>query len=366
MIFIINTITSWDEPPRCRHQVTMELAKNHMVFFIEKNRLGSPKLLAVHEDKNLTRIIPYWPVDSRIRTRIPIINEAFQFFLFTRLKNLLRGKQYSNIKVVNFDFTAWTIFFHFKHKSIIYYCNDEFIGNTSKNFFFINKYQSLIEKKIIQESSYCIATSDYLYKKLLKINNNTHLICLGGPNAVPPEFKRYTNKEKNIKKIRIAYVGFMLYSKFDAGWIKKLTHDKRFEFLLIGPANKKIKEKLSNSENIKFLGVKTGNDLLHELSQVHVCICPYNLNKINPGTTPNKLWPYLALGKPVVITQIPNMESWTFEENIIFKTNDNMNFPELIEKAFTLDSEELFNRRISIAQKNSWANRVNQFLSIVS
>jgi hypothetical protein len=45
MIYLINTITSWDEPPRARHQVAQAVAKNHKVYFIARNEFGVPKIL---------------------------------------------------------------------------------------------------------------------------------------------------------------------------------------------------------------------------------------------------------------------------------------------------------------------------------
>lgn len=61
MAFLVNTNTSWDEPPRCRYQVTNELAKSHRVFFIERNKVGTPCFELVTEQSSLVRITPYWP-----------------------------------------------------------------------------------------------------------------------------------------------------------------------------------------------------------------------------------------------------------------------------------------------------------------
>ena len=55
MNFLINTITAWDEPPRCRHQVASELAKQHHVVFIERNKSGTPGIEVVHQSTNFIR-----------------------------------------------------------------------------------------------------------------------------------------------------------------------------------------------------------------------------------------------------------------------------------------------------------------------
>ncbi len=367
MNFLINTITAWDEPPRCRHQVTKELVKEHYVVFIERNRLGIPKLEIIHENENFVRVIPYWPIDYRLRHRIPLLNESYQEYVFKKIKQLISEiNSCEKWEIINFDFTATRLFYHFSADKITYYCNDDNIGHGNFNPFFINKYHRAAEKKIITKSRNCIATSDFLYSKLSSINKNTRLILLGAPSGIPDQFKVYRNSNKNDEKIKVAYVGFMLPNKLAVDWIQECSGNKRFEFLFIGPENETVKQYFSNMNNIKFLGIKTGDELYSTLSNANVCICPYNVDMINQGTTPNKLWLYLALGKPTVITRIPNMESWQFEDDIIYKIDDKQAFPHYIEKAFLRDKEYFFLKRIEHAEKNTWTQKVDQLLEFLN
>lgn len=365
MNFLINTFTAWNEPPRCRHQVAIELAKRYNVLFVEQNKLGIPRLQVIHESERLARIIPYWPLDYRLRYRIPLLNELFQEYLFRKIKELFFYGKIKEWKIINFDFTATRLVKHFTPDSIIYYCNDDFIGNADFSPLIINKYHQCLEKTVIKNSGCCIATSDFLYKKMSCINMNTHLIHLGAPSGIPDEYKVYRNNNKNEDKIIVAYVGFMLPNKLAIDWIQECLGNTRIEFVLIGPGDKEVTQHFTNSSNVKFLGVKTGTDLYSSLSNANVCIAPYNLRKINRGVTPNKLWLYLALGKPVVLTKLPNIASGEFEDDIIYQTEDKQDFPHLIEKAFHSDTEELFLKRIELSQKNSWSRKIDQFLEIL-
>ena len=364
MTFLINTFTAWDEPPRCRHQVAIELAKRHSVFFVEQNKIGLPRIRVVSESNRLTRIIPYWPLDYRLRYRIPLFNELFQEYLFRRIKRLIPFESLGDLRIITFDFTSLRIFNHFPCEKTVYYCNDDFISISRSNPTLIYLYHKVIEKKVISRSGYCIATSDFLYNKLASINSNTHLIPLGAPSAVRSEHRVYNNSNKNQETIRIGYVGFMLRTAFSTAWIKGCMTNKRFELVFIGPENEIARRHLLNRKHCTFIGQQTGDDLYSTLANINVCVAPYDI-KDNLGSTPNKLWLYLSLGKPVVITRLPAKDTWEFEDDIIYKTDDNSSFPHLIQKAFLRDTKELFLKRIELADRNTWAQRVDQLLKIL-
>jgi len=101
MKFLIFTLTSWDEAPRARHQVTRELLKlGHEVYFVEKNSTGFPRI-SFKQEENLTLVKTRFFPGYRIRFRMPIINGLYQFWLFKRLKSRL-----GDLFVISFDFTT--------------------------------------------------------------------------------------------------------------------------------------------------------------------------------------------------------------------------------------------------------------------
>jgi hypothetical protein len=70
-VFLLNTRTPWEEPPRARHQVAEALAKHHPVYFVSANEQGVPGLRQEQVDSNLTVLLPSWPVCQRRRYRWP-------------------------------------------------------------------------------------------------------------------------------------------------------------------------------------------------------------------------------------------------------------------------------------------------------
>ena len=142
--FLLITKTYWEEPPRVRHQVAQALAKNHKVIFVAANKFGLPKINTQKISDNYTVIQPYFPLNMKIRYRLPIINEIYQWWLFSKLK-----RQGQESIVINFDYTANLLYKYFK--KYIYYCHDNFVAISKRlNPGFISRYHQRIFPKVIR------------------------------------------------------------------------------------------------------------------------------------------------------------------------------------------------------------------------
>ncbi|EPR67536.1 hypothetical protein [Cyclobacterium qasimii] len=91
MEFIVYTNTEWDGPPRSRHQLAHALAKRFKVTFVSSNTIGIPGLKSTQVNDNFELLTPSFPASFRLRYRMPVLNEAYQVWLFTKLKNNLRA-----------------------------------------------------------------------------------------------------------------------------------------------------------------------------------------------------------------------------------------------------------------------------------
>ncbi|HEX3008277.1 MAG TPA: hypothetical protein VHO90_11765, partial [Bacteroidales bacterium] len=295
--FLINTITDWSEPPRARHQVTSELSKKYKVVFVNANYVGLPRLKKKVERENLTILYPTFPVNFKIRYRIPIVNELYQRWLFKKL-----AKEYPGYQMINFDFSASLIHKYFD--KVIYYCNDNFTRISKRiNPYFIYKYHERCEEKVATKALFCIATSGILKEKLQAFNPKSFEIPLGGP-----DMKEFGIKVPLIKpsggKIKLGLVGFIRDSNTSAEILNDLLNTGKFEISLIGPIDPVLLSKIEKKEDLKLLGILIEKALYQALNKVDIAIAPYHFNKLDFGTTPNKLLIYLALGKPAVVTHL--------------------------------------------------------------
>lgn len=347
---VYTTLTSWNEPPRSRHQITNIIKKQGVVYFVEKSKIGRPKIAVRQVEENVFVITPHHPIDYRVRYRTPVLNERYHTWLLQKVLDL----QIAFDIVFTFDHTSYLITKYFDN--VIYYCGDDFIGNAKISLPWINAYHKKIERKLSEGAQLCIVTSEYLYERHIRYNKNTHIVTLGAP-TISQEFQYNKPGHKTPTLGIVSYLNRrMALDVFD-----ELL--KKFKIILIGPADEDIKKRYAVNANAVFVGTKSGSDLYQHLAGVDVCIAPYNEKNVNKGGTPNKLWLYLALGKPCVVTNIPAIRNWSAEKGLWYKCSNDQ-FVQTCEQAFAEDSEVLFYERIDFAKKNSWENKVNSILEL--
>ncbi len=187
-----------------------------------------------------------------------------------------------------------------------------FYQKTFLNF----KYQLLtrIVKKILPEADLIIASINpqVIVKKynvqmtrILAVTNGADL-TLGYP----------TEKQGSDHKFTIGFVGYLMKSRLRL--LLEATHllsivVPDFKLILLGPYFDKsdivwIEEELnklsiSNQVEIK-PGIHDHNNVLQQLASVDVCVCPYPDTFDISATYPIKLFEYMALGKPIVVTRM--------------------------------------------------------------
>lgn len=357
MQLIINTITAWSEPPRARHQITWELLNlNYQVIYIEKNRSGFPGL-NIREVENMTMITPSFFIGHKLRYRLPVLNELYQQWLYRKIRRLF-GDQL----VVNFDFTAHRLDKHFSN--VVYYCNDEQIGNSDYPNFLVNSYHRWCETLVIQQAKICFATSRYLTDKLSRINPASFEIPLGGPD---PESLDYSGRSKvhGDKKV-VGLVGYITARNISTGLINRLLEVKDVSLVLVGPVDESFVRRIDDPSRIEFKGILKGEALYEAIMDFDVAIAPYEIKSLNPGATSNKLFQYLACGVPVVISAIPNNRGKEFPEGTVYQVEDEDAFVPMVEKALSERNLGVEKSCREVAGKNTWKIRVEQFISLMN
>lgn len=357
--FLINTITDWNEPPRARHQVTTALAKRYEVIYVSANKVGRPKLSISNESDNLQVIQPYFPIDFRMRYRIPLLNEIYQIWLYRKLK-----KSFSGYTIINFDFAADII--HLFFKDLIFYCNDNFpLISKRINVWPIYKYHQFCFNKIAGNARVCIGTSFVIASLLKKININSFEIPLGGPNIEEYDIKPNPNRGGKERIINVGLLGFISNYNMSYELINDILSQVNCKLTLIGSVDPSFYDKIENKDRVDVKGILTGKDLLDEVNKFDVATVPYLDQKKEEGGIPNKLFIYLALGKPAVVSESISLRHLNLPEKWIYLTNDNKIFPDLIEKAYVENNENLILERVNYAKENTWDKRMEYLIDIL-
>ncbi len=350
-VFLLNTRTPWEEAPRARHQVAEALARRYPVYFVGANQTG-PRGLKRHPiNSNLTVLQPSWPIHPTTRYRGPPVNELYQNWLFSKIRKMLEGK---NVCVINFDHTATQIFRYFDE--VVYYCNDYHIRNYPNRL--IKKYFETCEAHVAARSRFCIGTCDYLRERLSVFNKRSFEIRLGAPSSEKPPAYRRTGV------IRVGLVGYIDEKKTSLRTIDRLAAVPNVEIVVYGPVTSSMSQFLAGRRNIETKTTLRGDELLKALDEIDIGIAPYKGVDGNPGRTPNKLWLYLAAGKPCVVRDLNGISDWQFEEKFVYRATNPEDFVEKVLKAYSEDSESLALRRHEFAKQNSWDIRMEDFLKL--
>jgi len=379
-IICISSI-DWDFIWQGHQEIMSVLAKNgNRVLFIENTGVRVPGLRDV----------------SRIRDRIKnwykgvkgIRKEADNLYVFSPLvlpfpysmvarwinKHLILSILDRWIKVMDFnDPIVWTflptplsiaIADNIAKKLFIYYCIDNFsVSSTYAKK--IRKSEERLLKSIDlvfvtsgELYNYCSRYNDKVYKFPFAVNFKEFEKVRLEDASIPEEFK-------NIKSPVIGYVGGV-HKWIDQDLIKYLAEKyPQYSFVFLGPVQTNV-SKLQVLKNIYFLGKKEHGKLPFFIKYFDVGIVPYLISEYTNNVYPTKLNEYLALGKPVVSTQLPEIVEFNKEYgNIVHISEGKEKFGEYINKAINEDHQISRARRIEVSRDNSWESRIEKMSRLI-
>lgn len=135
--------------------------------------------------------------------------------------------------------------------------------------------------------------------------------------------------------------------------INKLI-DKRKDigFVFIGPDYAGASKNLKKQRNLLMPGAVQYEELPSWAQFFDICIIPFKPGRIAQTTSPLKLFEYLAMKKPVIVTS-DMLECIQFEE--VLKASNSEQFSAAIDRAMLLKTDRLFKDRcFDIAKAHSW------------
>ncbi|MBN1550571.1 glycosyltransferase [bacterium] len=122
----------------------------------------------------------------------------------------------------------------------------------------------------------------------------------------------------------------------------------------------------SHPPNIHIIGIRPYRDLPAYLKAFDVCLLPYVINQVTQDIHPVKILEYLASGKPVVSTALPDV--MRFYKQIVDIAHNRNQFIDLINRNIVDQSEQRKQERIAFAAPKTWeqmAERMYQKISVL-
>lgn len=251
-------------------------------------------------------------------------------------------------------------------KITVYNCNDNFtvISPSALKV-------SLTEKKMIEQSDLVFVTSQELYNHCSRYNQRIHIFPSGVniQNFIKLQTEEKPQIPENLKDLDYPIIGYIggIHRWIDQSLIKALAEEHPdYSFVFVGPIQTDISS-LKGKDNLHFLGHKPHDQLPYYINAFDVGIIPYLLTEYTKNVYPAKLNEYLALGKPVVSTELP--EITIFNEKygeIISIGKDAKGFADCLEEAVERErNEQTIERRIQVANDNTWQKRIEQMSDLI-
>ncbi|MCA1631241.1 MAG: glycosyltransferase [Acidobacteria bacterium] len=155
----------------------------------------------------------------------------------------------------------------------------------------------------------------------------------------------------------IGYVGG-IHKFFDVGLVAEMARAKpEWSWVLVGPQQAQTRE-LKRMPNVYMPGPKSHAELPHYIRGFDVSIVPYVSNTYTATVVPTKVNEYLAMGKPVVSTNLPEVNTFNGTHGVIITSpNRPEEFVACIERSLLPSGEADIARRRAVAALSGWEER---------
>ncbi|WP_339149677.1 MULTISPECIES: glycosyltransferase [unclassified Sutcliffiella] len=225
----------------------------------------------------------------------------------------------------------------------------------------VDEFSSLLpyEEEMVRISSAIVCTAHRIYDRLRRTYPEKELVLI--PNAYDVTLGVHTSHyPPNNGRQKIGYIGAW------APWVNvRLVSQlaRAFptcEVIIIGVEFDK-KFSLYHMENIRYLGHLPHEQLKMHLTSLDVCIIPFKLTPVTLATNPVKMYEYLAAGKPVVSTGLPEC---MLHQGLIDIAHSGNDFVRKVKER--LENPGNPQARVDFALANTWRHRANQAMKLIA
>jgi hypothetical protein len=348
-----------------RH-VLGEFIRNLQDFFWLRARTVNNNLILIPSPSQLPVARRYLPL-AALRITMPLFAKINSWILIAHIRRAMKALGVTKPILWLYGPGQADLIGRFGEKLSCYYNYDEI-----SNFIVNRRIKDLLwrqEAKLVSRVDIIFASSHAQYDCRKSINPNTYFI----PNAV--DFSLFnralepnTPLPKDIAVIPRPIIGF-------AGWLGYHINIKLLlrvaeafancSVVLIGPdelPDTESRRELRNLSNVFFLGPKERTQLPNYLQVFDVALMPYALSGHIRSAYPLKLHEYLAAGRPIVSTALPEVEPFKHVARIA-ETDDQ--FINYIKEALSDNSRESIDARVAVARENTWDRRIEEIYRIL-
>jgi len=245
---------------------------------------------------------------------------------------------------------------------VVYDCADEHAAFTG----FINRETvEELEGRLLKRAETVFATATELYNRKKPFADDIHLV----PNGADVEhFKQALAEDfpvaEELRGLPKPIIGFYggISDWIDLESVEAVARKHpQWSVVMVGPVDTDVSH-LKKYSNLHFLGKKDYGRLPTYLKGFDVCLVPFKINDLTVNVNPVKLYEYLAAGKPVVSSPLPEVVQFSEVVRIGAAPEE---FVAGVEAALADTGAEAIARRVAVAEENSWMARCTAMVEAI-
>jgi len=211
-------------------------------------------------------------------------------------------------------------------------------------------------ERALRTAQVVLASSDELWRRALASRRDAHLV----PNGV--EYRRFSEPAPEPFDLSLVPRPVAMYTGAVGDWVDSelllalAEALPEVSFVVVGPhLNASFLDRFPWPANLWCLGHRPYEEIPGYLQAGSVLLLPFPRgDAISEATNPCKLWEYLATGRPVVATPIPEVRSLG-ELGVVRLARDADSFVAAVQAA--LAGDDRVEQRRAVARDNDWDRR---------
>lgn len=247
----------------------------------------------------------------------------------------------------------------------VYYCIDDF-ASSSKTACKIKR----AEDKVIKKADLIFATAHNIYNRCLSRNKRSYLFPFGVSIANYVEVREnHVDIPDDLKRVKRPIIGYIggLHKWIDMKLVRAIALARKdISIVMVGPKQTSLSD-IDGLDNVFMLGKKEHRELPRYAKFFDAGIIPYQITRYTENVYPTKMNEYLAMGKPVISTRIP--EVLRFDKanggNFIYFIEKEGDAGSAINRALSENNDAIINKRIEAANGNSWDRRIEAMCDLI-